>query len=308
MTRAPGLPRRTDRPGWRRWRRYWLIHPLEGALAWAIYALLRPLPVGWASAVGGLAGRAASRLAPALSGRAEANLRRALPGAAEAERRRAIAAMWEHLGRCIAEYAVLDRLLTPDRIAVSGLESALAGRTPGRPVIFFSGHFGNWEVAPPTAVQHGLPVQVLYRPPGNRFVRRLLGRIRARCRVGLLPKSAAGARQAMRLLQAGGVLGMLVDEKTARGVPVPALGRQMAEDGPVWHLARLAIASGAVLVPIRVLRIAGARFEVTCCPPLDLPAGEAGTAAPDLVARIDALLAGWVRDRPEQWLWLSQRL
>jgi KDO2-lipid IV(A) lauroyltransferase len=297
-----------DRAGWRRWRRYWLTHPAEGALAWAVYGLLRPLPAGWASALGAVAGRAAGALAPALSARAEANLARIRPDADGPERRRILTAMWAHLGRCIAEYAVLDRLTAPGRMTVTGLDAALAERSPGRPVIFFSGHFGNWEVAPPAAVATMLPVQVLYRPPGNRFVRRLLGRIRRRCRVGLLPKNAVGARRALRLLRSGGVLGMLVDEKTARGIPVPALGRAPATGGPVWHLARLAVASRAVLVPIRVERLRGARFRVACHPPLAIPEGDAAGATADLVGRIDALLEDWVRARPDQWLWLSQRL
>jgi KDO2-lipid IV(A) lauroyltransferase len=294
--------------GWRRWRRYWLTHPLEGALAWAIYALLRPLPVSWASGLGGLCGRSAGRLAAGPSRRAEANLRRIRPELDRAARARMVAGLWDHLGRCLAEYAVLDRLLTPARVSVTGLEEALGDRPDSRPLIFFSGHFGFWEVAPPTAVQRGFPVQVLYRPPGNRFVRRLLGRIRARCRVGLLPKNAAGARRGWKLLRSGGVLGMLVDEKTARGVPVPALDRPLAEAGPIWHLARLALDSNALLVPIRVDRLRGARFEVACFPPLPLPEGDAATAAPALVAEIDALMGSWVRRKPEQWLWITQRL
>ena len=303
------MPRWGDRLGWRRWRRYWLIHPLEGALAWTIYGLVRRLPAGWASGLGGAAGRAVSMLAPGVSARAADNLKRILPEERRDDHAGTIARMWDHLGRCIAEYAVLDRLLAERRVTVTGLDTALPNRkTEDRPLIFFSGHFGNWEIGPPAAVLAGFPVQVLYRPPGNRFVRRLLGRIRERCRVGLLPKSAAGARQALRVLQDHGVLGMLVDEKSARGIPVPALGRPLAEDGPIWHLARLAITSNAVVVPIRVERRRGAHFDIACFPPLTLPAGDGAVATAGLVAEIDALLADWVRAKPEQWLWLSQRL
>ena len=302
-------PRWGDRVGWRRWRRYWLIHPLEGALAWTIYGLLRRLPAGWASGLGGAAGRVVSMLIPSASARAAANLDRLFPERHREDQRVTIAQMWDHLGRCIAEYAVLDRMLSERRVTVTGLDAALPDREGDRPLIFFSGHFGNWEVGPPVAVLAGFPVQVLYRPPGNRFVGRLLDRIRRRCRVGLLPKSTVGARQALRVLRDRGVLGLLVDEKSARGVPVPALGRPIAEGGPIWSLARLAIASNAIVVPIRVERSGGAHFRIACLPPLAAPEGDdSHAAAARMVAEIDALMADWVRARPEQWLWLSQKL
>ncbi|NBC13327.1 MAG: hypothetical protein GVY09_08275 [Gammaproteobacteria bacterium] len=302
------MPHETARR-FRRWRRRRLIHPLQGLLAWSLYTALRPLPIAWASGIGAGLGRLAGLLAWGAAQRVGANLRHLRPDQNVAAIRRETRALWAHLGRTIAEYAVLDRLWDAGRVEVSGVEAAMA-RATGRPLIFFSGHLGNWELAPAAAVRLGYPVRVIYRPPSNPVVAPLLLRIRERCGVTMLPKTMAGARAAHEGLRQGLPLGFLVDEKTVRGVPLPALGRPTrAEATAVVNLARFALRSGAAVVPIRVTRLAGCRFRLDVCAPiLPDPAAPPPAETDRIVAEVDALLGAWVRETPAQWLWLTQRL
>ncbi len=301
-------------PGWtrlrcRRWRRRNLKHPMEGALAWAVYLVLRPLPLDWVSALGGAAGRLAGTLARGAGRRAAANL--ADPIGAAGDPGRTVRAYWDHVGRTIAEFAVIDRLLAAGRVELAGLANGTVHRDAGRPILFLSGHVGNWEIASAVAVQQGFPAQIIYRPPANRFLDRLMRRQRGRCRVGVLPKTAAGARTALRALAGGRPLGLLIDEKTTHGgVPVPTLGRPLPGDGAaVRQVARLAVAAGAAVVPFRVERLGGARFRLTLYPAIDPPRTSDRAADMEaIVAAADSCLAAWIRERPEQWLWLSQRL
>ena len=301
-------------PGWhsrrfRRWRRRTIRHPLEGALAWAVYLVLRPLPVDWVSALGGAVGRLAGTLLRTAGRRAAANL--ADPIGAGGDPRRTVRAYWDHVGRTIAEFAVIDRLLAAGRVELAGLANGTAHRDAGRPILFLSGHVGNWELASAAAVRQGFPAQVIYRPPANRFLDRLMRRQRSKCRVGVLPKTAVGARTALRALAGGRPLGLLIDEKTTHGgVPVPTLGRALPADGAaVGQVARMAVAAGAAIVPFRVERLHGAHFRLTLYPAIDPPrTGDRAADTAAIVAAADAHLTAWVRERPEQWLWLSQRL
>ena len=159
--------------------RYYLRDPLEGALAYLLFGLLRLLPVDRASALGARIGRAAGRRARRGTSRALANLAEWFPDWPEDRRRSVVEAMWDHLGRVMAELPAVDRLIADGRVDIQGMEHLPPPQSGGRPILFFSGHVGHWELAPPAAVAVGYPVHVIYRPPSNRFIGRLLMRLRS---------------------------------------------------------------------------------------------------------------------------------
>jgi Kdo2-lipid IVA lauroyltransferase/acyltransferase len=73
-------------------------------------------------------------------------------------------------------------------------------------------------------------------------------------------------------------------------------------------LAVLALRFDCDVLSLRVERLDGARFRVTVFPPLPLPrSGDRHADAAALMARVNATLEAWIRDRPEQWLWVHRR-
>ena len=98
---------------------------------------------------------------------------------------------------------------------------------------------------------------------------------------------------------------MLVDQKYNEGIPVPFFGRD-AMTAPT--VAELALRFQVPLVPARVERLKGARFRLTLLPPLDLPnSGDRAADVHTVMSQVNALFESWIRDRPEQWLWLHRR-
>jgi len=98
---------------------------------------------------------------------------------------------------------------------------------------------------------------------------------------------------------------MLVDQKMNDGIAVPFFGRD-AMTAPA--IAQFALRLGCVLVPVRTERLSGARFRITVDPPLTVETtGDRGADEYALMARITLMIEGWVRARPEQWLWLHRR-
>jgi KDO2-lipid IV(A) lauroyltransferase len=62
------------------------------------------------------------------------------------------------------------------------------------------------------------------------------------------------------------------------------------------------------VIPVRIERLAGARYRAVFEPPLAVP--RTGDRKADIEAATIALnevVEGWVRARPEQWLWLHKR-
>ena len=74
------------------------------------------------------------------------------------------------------------------------------------------------------------------------------------------------------------------------------------------RVAQFAVRDGVPLVPVRCERLEGARFRVTFYPPLAAP--RTGDRAADVDAtlrKVNETLEDWIRDRPEQWLWVHHR-
>lgn len=283
------------------------LHRLEAAAARLLYGLVRLLPVDVASGLGGwLARTVGPRLG--VSNRARHNLRRAFPDKGPAEIEAIVKGMWDNLGRTAFEYAHLDKFRFFDpadgRIEVVGTEYIDLVRDDGRPGIFFSGHLANWELMGLCATARGLPIHLVYRAPNNPFMDWLF-RMRRSGGAELIPKGPGGARRAIALLKRGDHLGMLVDQKMNDGIPVPFFGRN-AMTAPA--LAQFVLRLDCPAVPARVERLDGARFRITVYPPLDLVhTADRHADMATLMGRVNDLLEGWIRERPDQWFWLHRR-
>ena len=178
-------------------------------------------------------------------------------------------------------------------------------RDGGTGGLLFAGHIANWEIAPMSATQRGVRPLIVYRAPNNPRVARLIHEMRLPVGSALFPKGVSGLRRAVAAVARGGFLGVLADQKYNEGIPVPFFGRD-AMTSPV--LAELALRYHLPLLPVRVERIAGARFRVAIEPPVALP--DSGDRARDVYAlttQINAILERWIRERPEQWMWPHRR-
>ena len=288
-------------------RRVGLRDRIEALGARLLFGLFALLPLDAASAVGGFLARTVGPWL-GVSKRAVINLRRAMPELDEAERRRIVRGMWDNLGRVIAEYphlAAFEVYRQGGRVAREGVDEILAGRTRERRYIFFSAHFGNWEIATLAATQAGFEVAQVYRAANNPLVDRLIRAARQRIGSELIPKGAVAARRMVAAVQEGRSLTMLVDQKMNDGIAVPFFGRD-AMTAPA--LARIARRYDCVVVPARVERLRGAHFRLVCEKPLPVPrTDDAHADILALMTAVNATIERWIRARPEQWFWLHRR-
>lgn len=282
-------------------------HLCEGLAVALLFAVLRALPVRWASALGAAVAGALGPLLPVHRHGID-NIAQAFPAFSPAEVRRCARRMWRHLGRVAAEYPHLNRFSidAPDgRLALVGRAHLAEARRSPRGGIFFSGHVGNWEVAALAPEQSGIPVALVYRPPNNPIVDRLIRQARDAVARHRIPKGAIGARDMVRTLKAGRHLALLVDQKFNGGIAVPFFGRE-AMTAP--SVASLAVKYGCPVWPVRVERLAGTRFRITVFPALRIPReGSREEKVRTIMIEVNRMLEGWIRDRPEQWLWLHRR-
>jgi KDO2-lipid IV(A) lauroyltransferase len=277
----------------------------------AVFALARALGPERSSDFGGFLART---FGPLLGAHRTAmrNLRAAFPERSEAEVQAIARGAWDNLGRTGAEYAHLARLFDydpsrsePGRIEVEGIDRFLALRDDGRPGLIFSAHLGNWELPAICAARFGLPATAVFRTPNDRAVARVVHEAR-RETMGGLEAARPGAAFAMRgVLERGGHLGMLIDQHFTRGVLVEFFGRP-ALANPI--LAKFARQFDCPVHGVRVVRLPGPRFRLELTPALDLPRDPDGQV--DVQGAMQAMtrvVEGWVREEPEQWLWMHRR-
>lgn len=283
-----------------------LRYRAEALAVRGVYLAVRALPLDMASAVGGWLGRT---FGPRLRRTrvARSNLRSVFPDKSAAEIETIVRGMWDNLGRVAFEYPHLDRFrffAGDGRIEVLGIERFDAMRDDGQPGIMFSAHLGNWELLGPAAAARGAPLNLVYRAPNNPRLQWLFD-LRRSGGARMLPKGADGAKQALKLLKNGAHFAMLVDQKMNDGVPAPFFERN-AMTAPA--LALFAFRFRCPVLPARVERLGGARFRITVLPPMEFEwTGDRHADVLAAMTKVNAVLEQWIRERPEQWLWLHRR-
>ena len=106
-------------------------------------------------------------------------------------------------------------------------------------------------------------------------------------------------------LERGVHVGMLVDQYYSRGVDVTFFGRR-TKANPL--LARLARHFDCPIHGLRVVRLPGHRFRAELTEqvePVRDPEGQVDIAG--TTQAITSVIEGWIREYPEQWLWLHRR-
>ena len=209
--------------------------------------------------------------------------------------RKIITGMWDNLGRVFAEYPHLETI-AKDHVEFVGMEHV----TQKNPAVLIAGHIANWEMAATSFYVRGIPIDLIYRAPNNPGVDTMLKKWRSlNGKINTYPKSKAGMRQVVAALSKGNNLGILIDQKYNPGLPAAFFG-QTAMTSPAF--VQLAQKYRCPLYPVRVERIAGCQFRVTCHAPLD-----ADQPVETVIAKAHQLLEQWISERPEQWIWLHRR-
>ncbi|MBS7541522.1 lipid A biosynthesis lauroyl acyltransferase [Ancylobacter oerskovii] len=244
--------------------------------------------------------------------RALRNLRRAYPEKTEAEREAIARGMWDNMGRVGGEFVHLDHIWqynmwepAKSRIEVSGATQFIAMRYDGKPALIFTAHLANWELPAIAAAAQGLDSAVLFRPPDNDFLAELLLDQRAKVMGNLVAASHVAVFELAAVLDQGKHLGILVDQDRRGGPVVNFFGHPCTANPTIARLARL---YECPVHGVRVIRLPGGRFRITCTPPLDLPRDANGKIDVDAsMQAITSVVEGWVREHPEQWTWFYRR-
>jgi KDO2-lipid IV(A) lauroyltransferase len=277
----------------------------------SIFALARKLGPERSGDVGAALARRIGPLLP-VHRTALANLRAAFPDRAESDIRALALKAWDNLGRTGGEYPHLGELFDYDpdstvrgRVEVDGIDHFVSLRDDGKPGLIFSAHLANWELPAICAARFGLDATAVFRAPNDPAIAHVVHEVRSQT-MGGLEAARQGAAFAMQgVLERGGHLGMLIDQHFTRGVLVDFMGRP-ALVNPI--LGKFARRFDCPVHGVRVIRLPNHRFRLQLTPALDLPRDPDGQInVQGAMQAMTSVVEGWVRDHPEQWLWMHRR-
>lgn len=266
----------------------------------ALCARAARLPLAWLHRAGAALGWIAYLASPRYARRLRDNLYASGIGAGEVARRALLRQAIAEAGKGVAELVAVwfgDEEENDRRVACERWNLVEAARARGRGIIFLTPHLGCFEICALYGARR-LPLTVLYRPPKQRWVERLMRAGRARTRARFAPATLRGVRQLYRALARGEAVGLLPDQApgVGEGVWADFFGR------PAYTMTlvrRLQQASGAALIMAFAERLpAGRGYRLHL---EELPAQPLDEAA------LNRAIEEQVRRCPGQYLWSYNR-
>ena len=285
-----------------------MTRSLEFAAVRIVATVVSLLPMRAVRRCGAALGRLAYALDAAHRRIALENLAAAFPSRPERERRMLARAMFAHFGSLLLELLKFGTY-TPDQmhaaIDVEGEERARQAYQHERGVLFFTGHFGYWEIQAIVEPLHGHPISVLARPLDNARLNEMLERIRTRTGNSVIYRQGA-VRKILRELAANHGVALLIDQHlhTPDAVYVDFFRRPAATTSA---LAALALRTGAPVIPVFALPLPRGRYRLVYEHPGDPPQADTPDAVREFTQRCTDVLEMYVRRHPELWLWMHRR-
>jgi KDO2-lipid IV(A) lauroyltransferase len=274
----------------------------------AVRGMARRLPDAAVSALGSAIGLAFYTLDRSHRRVALTNLEQCFPNRPASERRAIARGAFMHFGQVLLKLLTFSALTPEQMMARSeyeGDERVRLAYAKGKGILFFTGHFGFWELH---ALAHGVklrPIGVLARALDNARLNDLLERVRTGTGNHVIYRHGA-VRRVMKTLAAGEGVALLIDQHmhSPDAIWVNFFRRPAATTST---LAALALRTGAAVIPVFAHPLPGGRYRFVYESPVEPPAPDAPDAIVEFTQRCTDVLEMHVRKHPELWLWMHRR-
>lgn len=268
------------------------------------------LPLETSMRFGKAVGKFFAKRFPKLQKTARRNLEIALPELSTQEKEKIIHGTFESLGRHLGFVSHFKKFQHEDirnLVEVVGYDNFASAHAKGKGVLFFTGHFGSWEVFNLLPPAFGFGMNILVRRIDNPLVENFVDTMRTKFGSVTLDKTKS-ARTMFRVLKKGELLGILADlnVQEKEGVFVDFFGVQAST---TTSIAKLALATGAAVLPaFAVWEESKKKYVVYLEPEIEYAADDNSEEnIRELTQKVTSMVEKYVRKYPEQWLWIHKR-
>jgi Kdo2-lipid IVA lauroyltransferase/acyltransferase len=238
------------------------------------------------------------------------NIRTGLGNLDEKKEKEIINNMWSNIGRTFAEYVFLKDFkfnkTNFDHMKIIGTDYLNEIKRSNKPVIFYSGHFANFELMAMELDKFGIKTAAIYRPLNNFFLNPLMEYLRMKyiCPIQI-PKGRMGMREIISRIKDGYSIALMMDQRVSEGQKVPFFNK------PAFTTtipAQLAIKYDCKLVPISLERKEGPNFEMTIHEPYKIEkTGNDEVDTKNITLKINQIIEKMILNNPKQWIWSHNR-
>ncbi len=233
------------------------------------------------------------------------NFARVLPGRSRDEIRRTARRSLANYCRYLVDFVRFPAMQPADILEIveagDAFENLDVALERGKGVVIVCMHFGNWDLGSGATAARGYPVTVVAETFADPRLDAMI--VGARRGLGVnVVKIEKAAPSMIRTLRSNGLLALLIDRPMASdGVRVTFFGHEVeVPAGP----ARLALRTGAKIVPVAFPRIAANRPDVLTLADFSVEREPTGDTASDVRCLMQQIMDAherFIRGHPEQW-------
>ena len=233
------------------------------------------------------------------------NILKALPDLKKNELRDITKKMWNNYGRILAEYIFIKDFRGSkfkDNIEIKGQKILEKIKNDNEPVIFVSGHFDNFELMAMHIEKSGIDVAAIYRPLNNKFLNRIMERIRKKyiCK-NQIKKGFAGTRQLLSYFKKGHSIALMIDQRVSQGIK----SNFFKHDAYTTTIpAQFVKKFNCKIVPIYIERTGNNNFKLTISTPIEY---SKDYSIEDITLNLNHHLEKMILKNPTQWIWSHNR-
>ncbi|MDP3789356.1 MAG: lysophospholipid acyltransferase family protein, partial [Candidatus Omnitrophota bacterium] len=240
---------------------------------------------------------------------AYANMRAAFVGEKEpSEMRSIVRDLYRNFGQMLVEIVrmpSINKAYMEKYVEVHGFNNFTDALKKGRGVIYLTGHFGNWELCSIASALQGFPLFVLAREQKMARLNNLLNMARESKGCKVIKKGMA-TREIYEHLENNGIVGILSDQDAGKkGVFINFFGRPTSSPRGAFALTGK---TRALIIPAFAVRTEGPYHKIFIESPIEVSnSGDVEANELEAMQKFTSLLESYIRQYPEQWLWLHKR-
>lgn len=281
-------------------------------IAWFGYTLswiLAHLPRGVREGVGAFIGIVWYDVLRIRRGVVISNLTLAFPGMSEEEKIRLGRRAMINFGKNVVEYSLfpfLEKMPTQDLFETEGIEILDRAAKKDKGVILITCHLGNGDMACAGLSKMGYPIYMVSKFFSWKLLNDMWFGMRARLGTRFIPPRNS-SYALLKALKAKGMVVVPLDQFT--GPPIGVLTKFFGHDtGTAAGPALMAERANAPVVMAYTVRLPNGKHMLHFQDEMDVHLGEdhhRGMA--DYTQRFNDIIESFVRQHPDQWMWIHKR-